>query len=410
MTKPDLSERPAPIVPADDVLANLLRTCPEMVFKYQTHDSLLEKEDDLTEEEKAVAWAKYVKEAKTLEAKLALEKLLLKPQEASSFFDSDAEFSDNDPLWDEVNGNDLEESPATVCDRKDLFRSELPEPGPSLHKPSLKSIENGQGTVRSSPVLEIDPNHSQFATYPPIPQAGRVLPPPPKMTSDQSQFGAKIMIPSHKITLLQNRSSANLINSAASIAPTCLSLAQNVPSHVPFVIRQPAKAIPSQSRFVAQNQMHRPGMIQMQIKPTANTIKNAVGITPTLLPLLKTKPSQTEVATYLQAKRTLFPRLENIPIQNKNVAKDLIPRAGVIEMQHKPSMNTIENAAGNDCAKVATHPSLPMASTSQTQHKLPINMVVNAQAHAASLDSFPENEPIHGQVKAHATVPRAGKY
>lgn len=400
-----MSERPAPSVPADDVLANLLRTCPEMVFKYQTHDSLLEKEDDLTEEEKAVAWAKYVQEAKALEAKLALVKLLQKPQEASSFFDSDLEFSDNDPLWDEVNGNDSEESPAAVCDRKDLFRSELSESGPSLHKPSMESIKNGQGTVRSSPVLEIDQIHSQFATYPPIPQAGRILPPPAKNTSDQSQFGTKNLIPSHTITLLQNRSSANLINSAASVAPTCLSLAKNVPSQVPFVIRQPAKAMPSQSRFVAQNQMQRPGMIQMQIKTTANTIKNA---TTALLPLLKTKPSQTEVATDLQAKRTWLPRLENIPIQNKNVATDLIPRAGVIGMQHKPSVNTIENAAGNDCAKVATHFSFPMASTSRSQHKLPINMVVNT--HAASLDSFPENGPNYGQVEAHATLPRAGKY
>lgn len=56
--------RETPILPADDVLAYLLRNLPESAFKYHVHDSLLENkpEQDLSEEEKNEAWAAYERE------------------------------------------------------------------------------------------------------------------------------------------------------------------------------------------------------------------------------------------------------------------------------------------------------------------------------------------------------------
>ncbi|XP_052895482.1 uncharacterized protein LOC128302655 [Anopheles moucheti] len=56
--------RETPILPADDILASLLRTFPNKIFKYHEHDSLLENkpEQDLSEEEKKEAWAAYERE------------------------------------------------------------------------------------------------------------------------------------------------------------------------------------------------------------------------------------------------------------------------------------------------------------------------------------------------------------
>ncbi|XP_058453684.1 uncharacterized protein LOC131431805 [Malaya genurostris] len=56
--------RETPILPADDLLASLLRNFPACVFKYHEHDSLLENkpEQDLSEEDKKEAWAAYERE------------------------------------------------------------------------------------------------------------------------------------------------------------------------------------------------------------------------------------------------------------------------------------------------------------------------------------------------------------
>lgn len=58
---PDYNERPTPVRPVDNVLASLLHNFSDLVYKYHEHDSLLEKnsEQDLSEEEKADAWAAY---------------------------------------------------------------------------------------------------------------------------------------------------------------------------------------------------------------------------------------------------------------------------------------------------------------------------------------------------------------
>lgn len=64
LTIPDYAERPTPVRPYDNVLASLLRNFSELVYKYHEHDSLLERnsEQDLSEEEKADAWAAYEKD------------------------------------------------------------------------------------------------------------------------------------------------------------------------------------------------------------------------------------------------------------------------------------------------------------------------------------------------------------
>lgn len=56
--------RETPILPADDLLASLLRNHPDCAFKYHEHDSLLENkpEQDLSEDDKREAWAAYERE------------------------------------------------------------------------------------------------------------------------------------------------------------------------------------------------------------------------------------------------------------------------------------------------------------------------------------------------------------
>lgn len=64
LTKPNYAERPMPIFPQDNILANLLLNYPDLVYKYHEHDSLLENknEQELSEQEKADAWAAYEKD------------------------------------------------------------------------------------------------------------------------------------------------------------------------------------------------------------------------------------------------------------------------------------------------------------------------------------------------------------
>lgn len=69
------------------MLANLLLACPDTVFKYHEHDSLLEKEDDLTEEEKETVWKLYEEQAKINQA--TLQQAV--SQETPSLLDSDPE-------------------------------------------------------------------------------------------------------------------------------------------------------------------------------------------------------------------------------------------------------------------------------------------------------------------------------
>ncbi|XP_055917591.1 transcriptional regulator ATRX homolog [Eupeodes corollae] len=61
LTKPDYKERPVPVFPQDQILANLLLNSPDLVYKYHEHDSLLENkmEQELSEQEKADAWVAY---------------------------------------------------------------------------------------------------------------------------------------------------------------------------------------------------------------------------------------------------------------------------------------------------------------------------------------------------------------
>uniref|UniRef100_A0A1A9W059 Repressor of RNA polymerase III transcription MAF1 homolog n=1 Tax=Glossina brevipalpis TaxID=37001 RepID=A0A1A9W059_9MUSC len=61
LTKPDYTVRPTPTLPQDSILARLLRSFPDLVFKYHEHDSLLENkiEQELSEQEKTEAWSAY---------------------------------------------------------------------------------------------------------------------------------------------------------------------------------------------------------------------------------------------------------------------------------------------------------------------------------------------------------------
>ncbi|XP_053667071.1 uncharacterized protein LOC128716176 [Anopheles marshallii] len=69
--------RETPILPADDILASLLRIFPNKIFKYHEHDSLLENkpEQDLSEEEKKEAWAAYEREIQNNENRSYLSQI-----------------------------------------------------------------------------------------------------------------------------------------------------------------------------------------------------------------------------------------------------------------------------------------------------------------------------------------------
>lgn len=61
-----MDTRETPVLPKDSLLAHLLHNYPHMVYKYHEHDSLLENksEQQLSEEEKADAWALYEADVK----------------------------------------------------------------------------------------------------------------------------------------------------------------------------------------------------------------------------------------------------------------------------------------------------------------------------------------------------------
>lgn len=63
LSMPDFAQRPVPIRPTDNLLANLVHSFPRIVFKYHIHDSLLENkpDEDLSEAEKQEAWLEYEK-------------------------------------------------------------------------------------------------------------------------------------------------------------------------------------------------------------------------------------------------------------------------------------------------------------------------------------------------------------
>lgn len=61
---PNWSKRPIPYLPDDLILKNLLINNSKIIYKYHTHDSLLDnkQETELTDEEKKEAWARYESE------------------------------------------------------------------------------------------------------------------------------------------------------------------------------------------------------------------------------------------------------------------------------------------------------------------------------------------------------------
>ncbi|XP_062549054.1 transcriptional regulator ATRX-like [Armigeres subalbatus] len=80
--------REVPILPADDVLACLLRNHPDCAFKYHEHDSLLENkpEQDLSEEDKREAWAAYEREIQNNEKPSYLGNMNMMPNFMGSMF------------------------------------------------------------------------------------------------------------------------------------------------------------------------------------------------------------------------------------------------------------------------------------------------------------------------------------
>lgn len=66
LTKTDISKRPKPSVPSDDILKYLLHSHPGRAYKYHEHDTLLENkpDQDLNDDERDEAWKAYEEEMK----------------------------------------------------------------------------------------------------------------------------------------------------------------------------------------------------------------------------------------------------------------------------------------------------------------------------------------------------------
>lgn len=128
-----------PNIPSDKLLAELLRKYPESVFKYHEHDSLLEKEDDLTEEEKESAWKQYEQEAKANEARLHLMNDMKMSLETPPFNDSQSNLIENDQFWDEFNGNKVTK-PAAKTDDDIWLLSPTHEPNQKQLSPLFDNI------------------------------------------------------------------------------------------------------------------------------------------------------------------------------------------------------------------------------------------------------------------------------
>lgn len=61
LTMPDWEERPVPEMPEDDLMKTMLIKNPNDIWRYHTHESLLDnkEEEELTDAEKLAAWASY---------------------------------------------------------------------------------------------------------------------------------------------------------------------------------------------------------------------------------------------------------------------------------------------------------------------------------------------------------------
>lgn len=141
-------------MPHDKLLAELLRKYPESVFKYHEHDSLLEKEDDLTEIEKECVWKRYEQEAAAQEKILALKNQMGMAHDTPPFMDSDPELNESDPFWDGVNGTGEVDSKSETLLTSELLQMQL-----------VNLIENGQRTALSSiPPQKLVLTQKQFAT------------------------------------------------------------------------------------------------------------------------------------------------------------------------------------------------------------------------------------------------------
>lgn len=118
----------------------MLLACPDTVFKYHEHDSLLEKEDDLTEEEKEAVWKQYEQEAKVNEA--TLQQVM--SQETPPFLDSEPKLNETDPFLDEFNGNNLAKISAPDWNIISSLTSGVMAHPPAVlpPKPSNNSVDN----------------------------------------------------------------------------------------------------------------------------------------------------------------------------------------------------------------------------------------------------------------------------
>lgn len=338
LTKPNFSERLVPNIPGDKVLADLLLKYPETIFKYHEHDSLLEKEDDLSEEEKEVVWKRYEQEAKEHEAKSALEKQMKL---------SDPAFNESDPFWDDVNGNSLE-----------IFSAESDSEIPSMPKLLAGNpcqIKQELAAPIPFPFQQTVSKQNQIAPRLPLPIVERstvsgIQQTPSKIATTNSAGITPIpssllkMVPRH----VQYQQSIKTYANPQGDTPSSIPFLTEVPMHNRTIatVSPHLKMIPSQYQVTVNLPMPRASMIQL--KPLRKTIVDAAGIAPTSLSILKTAPSAGQVPFYLStasAGRVLHSHLGNASIQNRVAAYSPVTEAGMIQTQSKTPIFSNSNGS-----------------------------------------------------------------
>lgn len=364
LTKPNFSERLVPNIPGDKVLADLLLKYPETIFKYHEHDSLLEKEDDLSEEEKEIVWMRYEKEAKELEAKLALE-------EQKKL--SDPAFNESDPFWDDVNGKnslDLEifsaesdseipSTPKLLAGNPRQIKQEVAAP---ITFPQQQTVSKPNQILQLTIVERSIPRnssscpenmsiHSQIATNSPIWRSGIQHKPSEIATTNSAEITP---IPSSLLKTaprhVQYQQSIKIVENPQRVAPSSIPLLTKVPmytySRATATVSPRLKIIPNPYQVAANLPLPRVSTIQLE--PLRKTIVDAAGIAPISLSRLKTVPSHSQVLSNLStacAGRFSHPHLGNLSTQNRVDTYLPMPGAGMIQMQ--PKTPILSNSNGS---------------------------------------------------------------
>uniref|UniRef100_A0A182RAT7 Transcriptional regulator ATRX n=1 Tax=Anopheles funestus TaxID=62324 RepID=A0A182RAT7_ANOFN len=137
LTKLSEMTRETPILPADDILASLLRTFSNKVIKYHEHDSLLENkpEQDLSEEEKKEAWAAYEREIQNNENRSYLSQFGALGATSSSMFGASQYAASLASYYNSLGYGGMPSMPGMPVGGGDMYRNDFSSYSNSINRP-----------------------------------------------------------------------------------------------------------------------------------------------------------------------------------------------------------------------------------------------------------------------------------